>query len=159
MSHADIRAALEAATPGKWDYYRPHPGYRCYMVERVAPEGHLSGDCVAICEDVRAEANAHLIANAPVWLAELLAENELLTVDAERAREQHEARAEAAEQAIQRVRDLAESLKWKRPEISPCAPQFACCGTEAFCDAMKPSSRAVGRIEILRALDGGEQHG
>ena len=74
MSHDDIRAALEAAAPRPWDCYRPHPNYGTYMVERVAPEGHLSGDCVAVCEDVDADANAHLIANAPTWLAELLAE-------------------------------------------------------------------------------------
>lgn len=42
MSHDDIRAALEAATPRPWDCYRPHPNYGTYMVERVAP-GHPCG--------------------------------------------------------------------------------------------------------------------
>ncbi len=136
MSHDEIKAALEAATPGPWDYYRPHPNYGAYMVERVAPEGHLSGDCVAVCEDVDADANAHLIMHAPTWLAELLAEveslarwkNEALPViaglqelgaalgiplgkritgpDALGAVQALTERAEKAEQAIQRVRAI-----------------------------------------------------
>lgn len=75
LDRAAIRAALEAATPGPWSYYRPHPHYGIWIVERVAPEGHLdpNGGTIA-CEDVHAEENAHLITLALNSLPGLLDE-------------------------------------------------------------------------------------
>lgn len=83
----------------------------------------------------------NLITSAPTWLAELLAENERLSVELERSREQygyavdrvqhHQERAEKAEQAIQRVR-------WQ-------------------CDSWSHGNswNKAARNAILRALDGG----
>ena len=60
---AELRRLAEAATPGPWDYYRPHPNYRAYAVDRVMPGGHL-GEDVATTEDVYAEENGAYIAAA-----------------------------------------------------------------------------------------------
>lgn len=76
----DIRAALAKATPGPWEArVLGSEGYaidgsvdpsaaslRSRMPRRVARCGYLDWDTD--------KANAHLIANAPTWLAELLAE-------------------------------------------------------------------------------------
>ena len=75
MSHDDIRAALEAATPGDWSaealgsegfavYAPPREGSR--RRQHIARFGWLEWEAD--------KANAHLIASAPTWLAELLAE-------------------------------------------------------------------------------------
>lgn len=53
---------------------------------------------------------------------------------------------------IAAVRELADSLVWERPAVSPCAPDFPCCGTESDCDAMKPSIKVVGAQSIRAAL-------
>ena len=108
----DIREALAAATPGPWDAtYDPADRWTSITGQQygeyVCPE-------VATCEgDVGTD--AHLIANAPTWLAELLAEvdstrRELGDVHVSLYSEiaMLTARAEAAEQAIQRVREFAE---------------------------------------------------
>ena len=60
---AELRRLAEAATPGPWDCYRPHPAYRAYSVDQVMPEGHL-GETVAVTEDVYAEVNGAFIAAA-----------------------------------------------------------------------------------------------
>lgn len=71
MSHEHIREALGRATPGPWSYTygpREHPRVWCddddeFPMATIRPAG--SDNAVA---------DAHLIANAPTWLAELLAE-------------------------------------------------------------------------------------
>lgn len=145
MSHDDIRAALEAATPGDWSaealgsegfavYAPPREGSR--RRQHIARFGWLEWEAD--------KANAHLIASAPTWLAELLAENELLTALTEAMaslvkastrlvqidRDDARARAEAAEQAIQRVRDM--------PATPPSGGYYM-----------------VSMRDVLRALDGG----
>ena len=103
-SHDDIKAALEAATPGPWESITlgsegftvtgapdtSAPGVRAMLRRRIARVGYQDWDTDS--------ANAHLVAHAPKWLAELLAEVDALT-----------ARAEAAEATVRRVRRLAES--------------------------------------------------
>ena len=144
MNHDEIRAALAAATPGPWDAKplgsegyavtgAPDPdalGVRAKMRRRIARFGYQDWDAD--------RANAELVANAPTWLAELLAEvdrltrwkTEMITVlhglqdlgkvlglplgeqitgeTAAEAAHALRARAEAAEQAVQRVREFAE---------------------------------------------------
>ena len=69
---AELRILAENATPGPWDYYRPHPNYRTYEVSQVMPAGYL-GEAVAATEDVYAEKNAAFIAAAnPVVMLGLL---------------------------------------------------------------------------------------
>ena len=146
-SHDDIREALAAATPGPWDAtYDPADRWTSITGQQygeyVCPE-------VATCEgDVGTD--AHLIANAPTWLAELLAEVDALT-----------ARAEAAEQAIQRVREL------HTPEVAYDSEHHDCEPSE--CDRAgegKPYERCahcsgfaweqLWPCSTIRALDGGE---
>lgn len=143
MSHDDIRAALGAATPGPWESTplgsegytvtgAPDPGatgVRAKVRLRIARFGYQDWDTD--------RANAELVANAPEWLDDLLAEVGLLRT----LKHRHEqtitelaARAEAAEQAAQRVRGLAGELRAKH-YLAPTATADA----------------------ILRALDGGEQ--
>ena len=144
MNADEIRAALAAATPGPWDAKplgsegyavtgAPDPdalGVRAKMRRRIARFGYQDWDAD--------RANAELVANAPTWLAELLAEvdrltrwkTEMITVlhglqdlgkvlglplgeqitgeTAAEAAHALRARAEAAEQAVQRVREFAE---------------------------------------------------
>ena len=86
MNHDEIRAALAAATPGPL-VHLPSMQADTFI--------YLRDDIIA--GPTYRRSRGHLIANAPTWLAELLAEVDALT-----------ARAEAAERAVQRVRDLAE---------------------------------------------------
>lgn len=75
------------------------------------------------------------------------------------ARDLTAAKAENARLAaiVQRVEALADSLVWRRPERSPCGPDFsACCGSEANCDAMRPSVKVVGEAQIREALEGAD---
>ena len=60
---AELRRLAEAATPGPWDFHRPHPAYRAYSIEQVMPEGHL-GEAVAVTEEGAVEGNAAYIAAA-----------------------------------------------------------------------------------------------
>ena len=62
----EIERALAAATPGKrtWEAFED-----AYIPETVFTAG---GD--VSCHGYRREANAHLVSNAPHWLAELVAE-------------------------------------------------------------------------------------
>lgn len=144
MSHEHIREALGRATPGPWESTplgsegytvtgAPDPGatgVRAKVRLRIARFGYQDWDTD--------RANAHLIANAPTWLAELLAEvdnarRELGDVHVSLYSEiaMLTARAEAAEQTIQRVRELAQHYDGR-----------------AYTDATGA---------ILRALDGGER--
>ena len=93
MSHDDIRAALEAATPGPWVVHEDDFD----IVVVSAEDDHWPNSFCPIARGMvqgedDGESDAHLIANAPTWLAELLAEVDALT-----------ARAENAEAAIQRA--------------------------------------------------------
>ena len=86
---AELRRLAEAATPGPWDCYRPHPAYRAYSVDQVMPEGHL-GETVAVTEDTNADANGLYIAAAnPAAVLALLdaaAERDALAAKVERVR-------------------------------------------------------------------------
>ena len=164
MNTDEIRAALAAATPGPWDA-KPlgsegyavtgapdpdAPGVRAKMRRRIARFGYQDWDTD--------RANAELVAKAPTWLAELLAEVDRLTsavhMYADKLAE-HECeaaavaelgvaleetannaadyfdRALAAEQAVERVRDYA-----------------------AYLNTLAGGDRHYA-IGILRALDGG----
>jgi hypothetical protein len=80
---AVIEAALKAATPGPWEASGHDSGHSMYELDWyvVQPE---AGDAICDLESYErvtcnerhaqttAEADAHLIANAPTWLAELL---------------------------------------------------------------------------------------
>jgi len=61
MSHDEIKAALAAATPVPWHAWNRGIGYEVHTFR---------------------ESDAHLIANAPTWLADLLAEVDRLTAGA-----------------------------------------------------------------------------
>ena len=138
-----VLAAPDDATPGPWESTplgsegytvtgAPDPGatgVRAKVRLRIARFGYQDWDTD--------RANAELVANAPEWLDDLLAEVGLLRT----LKHRHEqtitelaARAEAAEQAAQRVRGLAGELRAKH-YLAPTATAGA----------------------ILRALDGGEQ--
>lgn len=220
-SHDDIREALASATPGPWDAKplgsegyavtgAPDPdahGVRAKMRRRIARFGYQDWDTD--------RANAELVANAPTWLAELLAEVDRLTrwqteatevmrglqdlgkalslplgeritgsaavvaaaalryriaalnVALQDEREAHGAaiaRAEAAEQAIQLVREL------HTPEVAYDSEHHDCEPSE--CDRAcegKPYERCahcsgfaweqLWPCSTISALDGGEQHG
>lgn len=43
---------------------------------------------------------------------------------------------------------FAATLDWHRPAVSPCAPDFICCGSEGSCDAMRPSVSVVGALSV-----------
>lgn len=72
---SEIRAALAAATPGPWEAEGRGVG-QC-----GEPWGDVVStrvDCMAYCyggtgSAIESPADAHLIANAPAWLAELVA--------------------------------------------------------------------------------------
>ena len=132
MSHDDIRAALESRTDLPW---RPsHDGPVATRPSDTYDVLDNDGETVAASLFYL---DAHLIANAPTWLAELLGEVGLLRT----LKHRHEqtitelaARAEAAEATVRRVRGLAGELRAKH-YLAPTATADA----------------------ILRALDGGEQ--
>ena len=62
-THETIRAALAARTPGDWDF------------DGVAIWGD---DWAGVCREFKRDEDAHLITNAPTWLADLLEENKQL---------------------------------------------------------------------------------
>ena len=109
---AELRRLAEAATPGPWDFHRPHPAYRAYSIEQVMPEGHL-GEAVAVTEEGAVEGNAAYIAAAsPDVVLGLLdrlahmreardnarAEVERLTAQVERVRALHKSSGDAETQ-------------------------------------------------------------
>lgn len=70
---AEWRKLADEASSGPWDYYRPHPRYRSYVIESVTPAGHLSDDgVVMVCEDVNAEDNAAFVAASRTAVPALL---------------------------------------------------------------------------------------
>ena len=144
MNHDEIRAALAAATPGPWQVYESMQADTFVY----GPRGILRDDIIA--GPTYSRENAHLIANAPTWLAELLAEVDRLA-----------ARAEAAEQAIQLVREL------HTPEVAYDSEHHDCEPSE--CDRAgegKPYERCahcsgfaweqLWPCSTISALDGGE---
>ncbi|MGZ4518896.1 MAG: hypothetical protein ACXVX9_12210 [Mycobacteriaceae bacterium] len=68
-------------------------------------------------------------------------------------------RAERAADAVwpiaqaEALRDYASELDWKQPEKCPCATPEACCGSEESCDAMQPTTRVVGAINLRARAD------
>lgn len=89
----EIREALEAATPGPWEA-------RAWGIDTndkysVAQIGEDEKEIATVWKGIRypnmpeisdeeAKVNAHLIANAPEWLRQLLAEREALKAEVER---------------------------------------------------------------------------
>lgn len=107
---AVIEAALKAATPGPWeaspDNFVPGPAA---ILTAWCHEGEDAGLVADWCEIP----DAHLIANAPAWLAELLERVKAAEAEVERATwAEGSIRAEldAAEATIARIRELAESV-------------------------------------------------
>lgn len=185
MNTDEIRAALAAATPGPWDAtYDPADRWTSITGQQygeyVCPE-------VATCEgDVGTD--AHLIANAPTYIADLLAEvdrlraltsprkaeamaslvkasTRLVQIERDDARARAEAaeqvmnehncgkaaeaayrRAVRAEQAVQRVRDLAAALHREGREMAGLGGPLRQGMGDSAVDAA---------ARILRALDGG----
>ena len=95
---AELRRLAENATPGPWDYYRPHPNYRAYAVDRVMPGGYL-GEDVATTGGVYAEENGAYIAAAnPAVVLALLDERDALAAKVERVRALHKSSGDAETQ-------------------------------------------------------------
>lgn len=152
MSHDDIKAALESRSDLPW---RPsHDGPVATRPSDTYDVLDNDGETVAASLFYL---DAHLIANAPTWLAELLAESERLT-----------ARAEAAERAIQRVRELHHSTPltgtWGDCANGDCTHEDSC--PEETRDVCAHCVDIFGELECVRiaipcetrrALDGGEQ--
>ena len=148
MNHDEIRAALAAATPGPWAWL--YPDQCCRDGYCIKSKADLD-TCDGVTHAMKAlHADVVLIANAPTWLAELLAEVDRLA-----------ARAEAAEQAIQLVREL------HTPEVAYDSEHHDCEPSE--CDRAgegKPYERCahcsgfaweqLWPCSTIRALDGGE---
>ena len=85
MSHDNIRAALAAATPGPWHAWDRGIGYEVHVGPDCEGLGWGESECRELNSEFREtfrESDAHLIANAPTWLAELLAEVDRLSARA-----------------------------------------------------------------------------
>ena len=189
MNHDEIRAALAAATPGPWAWL--YPDQCCRDGYCIKSKADLD-TCDGVTHAMKAlHADVVLIANAPTWLAELLAEvdrltrwkTEMITVlhglqdlgkvlglplgeqitgeTAAEAAHALRARAEAAEQAVQRVREL------HTPEVAYDSEHHDCEPSE--CDRAgegKPYERCahcsgfaweqLWPCSTISALDGGE---
>ena len=183
MNHDEIRAALAAATPGPWAWL--YPDQCCRDGYCIKSKADLD-TCDGVTHAMKAlHADVVLIANAPTYIADLLAEVDRLTsralpdpkggcvcesysedrgggyfelmVEYEPACPEHSehvynprtgvwehdatAHAEAAEQAVQRVREFAEQgREFADRTMDDTAAHWA-------------RSAADG---IIRALDGGE---
>ena len=157
VNHDEIRAALATATPGPWQVYESMQADTFVY----GPRGILRDDIIA--GPTYNRENAHLIAHAPEWLADLLGEVDLLRT----LKHRHEqtitelaARAEAAEQAVQRVREL------HTPEVAYDSEHHDCEPSE--CDRAgegEPYERCahcsgfaweqLWPCSTIRALDGG----
>ena len=138
---AELRRLAEAATPGPWDYYRPHPNYRAYAVDQVMPGGYL-GEAVATTEDVYAEKNAAFIAAAnPAVVLGLLAEADALRAELAHmteARDTARAEVERLTAVVRRVRELHRE---SRGSMSALYPNPICeCGKDYPCHTI----RAIG---------------
>ena len=152
MSHDDIRAALEAATRQPWVLL--YPGQCCegYCIESEDGRDAVAHGLEGSVSDL------DLITSAPTWLAELLAEVDALT-----------ARAEAAEQTIQRVRAIhyaADNDLARTPVCSNCEGRAGVhdCGCWAdedrqpvcgHCNEGWKGASVPWPCETIRALDGG----
>ena len=148
---AELRRLAEAATPGPWDYYRPHPNYRAYAVDRVMPGGHL-GEDVATTGDVCAEENGAYIAAAnPAAVLGLLDRLAHMT----EARDNARAEAERLTAKVERVRELhkssgdAETQGYTGREYGYISPY--CMGEVASDEYGVPWP-----CETIRAIDGAE---
>lgn len=123
--HAEIRAALEAATQGLWARWRDQDGqphmHGLLMVgiaDEVIPTGEAlvntrEPDGPSPIAECYIEEDADLIANAPAWLAELLVENERLReacTEFENAYVGERGDRVAAEQEIERLQEDARSF-------------------------------------------------
>ena len=189
MNADEIRAALAAATPGPWAWL--YPDQCCRDGYCIKSKADLD-TCDGVTHAMKAlHADVVLIANAPTWLAELLAEvdrltrwkTEMITVlhglqdlgkvlglplgeqitgeTAAEAAHALRARAEAAEHAVQRVREL------HTPEVAYDSEHHDCEPSE--CDRAgegKPYERCahcsgfaweqLWPCSTIRALDGGD---
>ena len=80
MGHGDIRAALEAATPGPWHAWDRGIGSEVHQGQDGTHEGWpIDRPCSPLNDEFREtfrKSDAHLIANAPRWLADLLEQNQ-----------------------------------------------------------------------------------
>ena len=130
---AELRRLAEAATPGPWDFHRPHPNYRAYAVDRVMPGGHL-GEDVATTGDVCAEENGAYIAAAnPAAVLGLL----------DRLAHMREARDNARAE-VERLTELVEAVRALHRPVG----RFGYCATCAY---------AIYPCPTIRALDGGAE--
>lgn len=136
MNTDEIRAALAAATPGPWDA-KPlgsegyavtgapdpdAPGVRAKMRRRIARFGYQDWDTD--------RANAELVAKAPTWLAELLAEVDRLREEARAFAEAlgfGDGRTEPAATLAQMIDPLTEAMSMARDHIE-CAVMCELCG-------------------------------
>ncbi len=148
MSHDDIRAALEAATPGPWHAWDRGIGCEVHQGQDGTHEGWpIDRPCSPLNDEFREtfrKSDAHLIAHAPEWLAELLGELDRLGTLKQRQEQtitELTARAEAAEQAVQRVREFAD--------------ETAAFASRAWDDTAAHYARTAA-AGTIRALDGGE---
>ena len=84
--HEDIRKALAAATPGPWETCNRIDVFTANDAAKRGKPGTHVADCDPSSDKdrERAIADAHLIANAPQWLAGLLAECEALKAQRDR---------------------------------------------------------------------------
>lgn len=98
---AEIRAAIEAATPGPWGCFADSDHSRAWWV-RVGSDRQATW-----LDHDNADADAHLIANAPTWLAELVGRVERSEQRAESFESQaveEFVRAERTEVEVERLR-------------------------------------------------------
>ena len=139
---AELRRLAEAATPGPWDYYRPHPNYRAYAVDRVMPGGHL-GEDVATTGDVCAEENGAYIAAAnPAAVLGLL----------DRLAHMTEARDNARAE-VERLTALVEAVREDASDIArDSGDDKGCYGVDFWAGMCKAAARIDSRIR--HALDG-----
>lgn len=126
MSHEEIRAALAAATIGRLEVVPPAPSSTrpadCYDVRDVHHGGYVA--------DSLTFPDAHLIANAPTWLAELLAEVDRLT----------RWKTEATE-VLRGLQDLGKALGL--PLGEQITGQSACVAAVALHDRTEAAEQAV----------------
>ncbi|MGN6245136.1 MAG: hypothetical protein ACTHQ3_15900 [Motilibacteraceae bacterium] len=107
----------------------------------------LADAVLAVRDDVLAEKDAEI-----ERLREVTQQQPFRVAESNRLRRlASEAEVARLRETVGRVEALADSLVWKRPDKSPCGPDY-CCGSEAACQAMMPSVRVVGHEEIRAAL-------
>ena len=151
---AELRRLAEAATPGPWDCYRPHPNYRAYAVDRVMPGGHL-GEDVATTGDVYAEENGAYIAAAnPAAVLALLDDADALRAELAHmteARDNARAEVERLTALVEAVREYAAA---RQANIDH-GPLLS--ARKAAHDALLAALARLDAVELRDALDGGVQ--